>query len=118
VPLVFGHLGYVPTSAIETAGFEGLLRLAKDGQAWIKLTAPYRLTDQEYPYPSTLATAERLMAEVPQRLLWGSDWPHVFIRSGMPNDGDLFNLFAQWVNNPQLLQDILVKHPALLYNFS
>lgn len=118
VPLAFGHLGYVPTTATETAGFEGLLRLAKDGQAWIKLTAPYRLTAQEYPYPSTLATAERLMAEVPQRLLWGSDWPHVFIRSGMPNDGDLFNLFAQWVNNPKLLEDILVKHPALLYNFS
>jgi predicted TIM-barrel fold metal-dependent hydrolase len=50
--------------------------------------------------------------------LWGSDWPHVFIRSGMPNDGDLFNLFAQWVNNPKLLENILVKHPALLYNFS
>jgi predicted TIM-barrel fold metal-dependent hydrolase len=64
-----------------------------------------------------LATAERLLAEVPQRLLWGSDWPHVFIRSGMPNDGDLFNLFAQWVNNPQVLQDILVTHPAALYDF-
>ncbi len=117
VPLVFGHLGYVPTSVPEAAGFEGLLRLAKDGQAWIKLTAPYRLTPEEFPYPSTLATAERLLADVPQRLLWGSDWPHVFIRSGMPNDGDLFNLFAQWVNNPQLLQDILVTHPAALYDF-
>lgn len=117
VPLVFGHLGYVPTSVHEAAGFEGLLRLAKDGQAWIKLTAPYRLTPEEFPYPSTLATAERLLADVPQRLLWGSDWPHVFIRSGMPNDGDLFNLFAQWVNNPQVLQDILVSHPAALYDF-
>ncbi len=117
VPLVFGHLGYVPTMTAKAPGFEGLLRLAKDGQAWIKLTAPYRLTGEEFPYPSTLTTAERLMAEVPQRLLWGSDWPHVFIRSGMPNDGDLFNLFAQWVNNPQLLQDILVTHPAALYDF-
>ena len=61
--------------------------------------------------------AERLLNEVPERLLWGSDWPHVFIRSAMPNDGDLFNLFADWLGDRALLHNILVDHPAQLYGF-
>lgn len=117
VPLVFGHLGYVPSQLGTTDGFDALLRLARAGRAWVKLTAPYRLTGEPFPYPSTLAAARALLSEVPDRLLWGSDWPHVFIRSAMPNDGDLFNLFADWVGDPALLQNILVDHPAQLYGF-
>ena len=117
VPLVFGHLGYVPSQQGITDGFEALLRLARAGRAWIKLTAPYRLTAEPFPYPSTQVAAERLLNEVPERLLWGSDWPHVFIRSAMPNDGDLFNLFVDWLGDRALLQQILVDHPAQLYGF-
>jgi predicted TIM-barrel fold metal-dependent hydrolase len=117
VPLVFGHLGYVPSHLGATPGFEGLLELAHAGKAWIKLTAPYRLTPEAYPYPSTTACAQLLLHEVPQRLIWGSDWPHVFIKSAMPNDGDLFNLFLQWLKGRDGLQRILVDHPAELYGF-
>lgn len=115
VPMVFGHLGYVPAQTGESEGFEALLRLAKAKSAWIKLTAPYRLTPEPYPYPSTLTAAQRLLDEVPDRLLWGSDWPHVFIRSAMPNDGDLFNLFLDWVGKRDVLNTILVDNPAELY---
>ena len=117
IPLVFGHLGYVPTQIEQTDGFEAMIRMAKKGLAWIKLTAPYRLTTQAYPYPSVNATAHRLLAEVPQCLMWGSDWPHVFIKSAMPNDGDLYNLFLDWVKDEALLQTILVDNPASIYDF-
>ena len=117
VPLVFGHLGYVPTGLGTNAGFEGLLRMARAGRAWIKLTAPYRLTLEACPYPSVNPAAQRLVDEVPDRLLWGSDWPHVFIRSGMPNDGDLFNLFLDWIEGRGLLQKILVDNPTAVYDF-
>jgi len=117
IPLVFGHLGYVPTQIEQTEGFEAMIRMAKKGLAWIKLTAPYRLTTQAYPYPSVNATAHRLLAEVPQCLMWGSDWPHVFIKSAMPNDGDLYNLFLDWVKDEALLQTILVDNPASIYDF-
>lgn len=117
VPLVFGHLGYVPSHLGHTPGFQGLLELAQTGKAWIKLTAPYRLTPEAYPYPSTAACADFLLREVPHRLIWGSDWPHVFIKSAMPNDGDLFNLFVQWLGERDLMQRILVDHPAELYGF-
>jgi len=117
VPFVFGHLGYVPTTLGATPGFEGLLALAREGKAWIKMTAPYRLTPEAYPYPSVVPAAQRLLEEVPQRLMWGSDWPHVFIKSAMPNDGDLFNLFLDWLRDRDLLQTVLVDNPARVYGF-
>ena len=117
IPLVFGHLGYVPAQIEQTEGFEAMIRMAKKGLAWIKLTAPYRLTTQAYPYPSVNAVAQRLLAEVPQCLMWGSDWPHVFIKSAMPNDGDLYNLFLDWVKDEAVLQTILVDNPARIYDF-
>lgn len=117
VPLVFGHLGYVPAELGSTPGFEGLLELTYREKAWIKLTAPYRLTREPFPYPTTTPCAERLVRDVPHRLLWGSDWPHVYIKSAMPNDGDLFNLFVSWLGTHGVMEDILVKHPAQLYGF-
>ena len=118
VDVVFGHLGYVPTNeGLGTAGFKAMLRLLKDGKAWVKLTAPYRLTLSEMPYLDTHATARMLVEQVPERLLWGSDWPHTFIKTGMPNDGDLLNLFAQWVSDEKLRERILVSNPASLYDF-
>jgi predicted TIM-barrel fold metal-dependent hydrolase len=49
--------------------------------------------------------------------MWGSDWPHVFIKSAMPNDGDLYNLLLDWLKDESLLQTILVDNPAKLYDF-
>jgi len=91
--------------------------LAHTDKAWIKLTAPYRLTREPFPYGSTASCADLLLREVPNRLVWGSDWPHVFIKSPMPNDGDLLNLFLRWLGGRDLIHDILVAHPCELYGF-
>ena len=115
VPLVFGHLGYVPTSVGGSEGFEGLLDLARAGQAWIKMTAPYRLTPESSPYASVAPVARLLCQQVPDRLLWGSDWPHVFIKSPMPNDGDLLDLMGSWMSSSADLHAIWVDHPKHLY---
>lgn len=118
VQLVFGHLGYVPTIAgLDTPGFNALLRLAKDQKAWIKLTAPYRLTLRELPYADVDAFAEKLVDQVSDRLIWGSDWPHVYIKTKMPNDGDLFNLFARWAGGSDMIHKILVDNPTKLYGY-
>src|SRR4051794_14408992 len=85
VDVVFGHLGYVPaTKKTSEPGFQALLRLMQDGKAWVKLTAPYRLTMSALPYPETDVFARALVEEAPERLLWGTDWPHVFIKGAMP----------------------------------
>jgi 2-pyrone-4,6-dicarboxylate lactonase len=119
VDVVFGHLGYVPAAkGTDTPGFVALLRLMRDGKAWVKLTGPYRLTPGALPYPDTAPFAQALVDAAPQRLLWGSDWPHVMVRSAMPNDGALFDLFAKWVPDAALRHRILVENPARLYGFS
>lgn len=118
VDVVFGHMGYVPISlGTATAGFNAMLRLMRDGKAWAKLTAPYRQTMREMPYPDVDPTVQILLEKAPDRLLWGSDWPHTFIKTGMPNDGDLFDLFVHWVPDAALRRKILVTNPAKLYDF-
>jgi predicted TIM-barrel fold metal-dependent hydrolase len=118
VKVVFGHLGYVPTSeGTSTDGFAAMLRLARDGKAWVKLTAPYRLTLSHLPYRDVDAAARVLVEEIPDRLLWGTDWPHVFIKSPIPNDGDLVDLLAHWVPDEPTRRRILVTNPAKLYDF-
>ena len=117
VPVVFGHLGYVPTAkGLGTPGFAALLRLMRDGIAWVKLTAPYRLTLSAMPYADVAPFAQALVDAAPERLLWGSDWPHVFIRTAMPNDGALFDVFASWVPDASVRKRILVDHAAEVYD--
>ena len=118
VDVVFGHLGYVSTRKTpDEPGFRALLRLMKDGKAWVKLTAPYRLTMSAMPYPDTDAFAAALVDAAPERLLWGSDWPHVFIKTAMPDDAELFRLFERWVPDERMRKRILVDNPAALYRF-
>ena len=119
VDLVFGHLGYVSTQKnIDEPGFRALLRLMRDGRAWVKLTAPYRLTINEMPYPDTDGFAHALIDAAPQRLVWGTDWPHVFIKTAMPDDSRLLQLFRKWVPDERTQRRILVDNPQELYRFS
>jgi predicted TIM-barrel fold metal-dependent hydrolase len=118
VDVVFGHLGYVNTRKRPAErGFQALLRLMKDGKAWVKLTAPYRLTLSEMPYPDTDVFAQALVEDAAERLVWGTDWPHVFIKTAMPEDRRLLALFERWVPDESRRRRILVDNPARLYNF-
>jgi 2-pyrone-4,6-dicarboxylate lactonase len=121
VDVVFGHLGYVPSGAgVADPGFQALLRLMRDGRAWVKLTAPYRISAQPAPHADTMAFAQALLAAAPERLVWGTDWPHVKAQweIPMPNDGDLADLLANWIPNAGLRHKVMVDNPARLYGFT
>lgn len=79
--------------------------------------APYRLTLSAPPYPDTDAFARILVDSVPERLVWGSDWPHVICKTAMPNDGDLADLLVHWVPDAATRHRILVDNAAELYDF-
>ncbi len=120
VDIVFGHLGYVPTGeGVRSPGFQAFLRLLKDRRAWVKLTGPYRISPGDYPFADTNVFAEALFEAAPDRIVWGTDWPHVKASWSipMPNDGDLTDLLAAWVP-PPLLKQVLVDNPAVLYGFN
>jgi predicted TIM-barrel fold metal-dependent hydrolase len=118
VDTVYGHLGYVKTSqGIANSGFQALLQLMKAGKAWAKLTGPYRISSQPLPHGDTNAFAHALIAAAPRQVVWGSDWPHVHIKSPMPNDGDLGDLLAEWIPDAAQRKQVLVDNPARLYGF-
>ena len=120
VDFVFGHLGYVRADkGTRTPGFQALLRLLRERRAWVKLTGPYRISTGPLPHAYTVPFAHALLETAPDRLVWGSDWPHVKTEwtIPMPNDGDLADLLETWVPDAGLRKHVLVDNPARLYGF-
>jgi predicted TIM-barrel fold metal-dependent hydrolase len=118
VDLVFGHFGYSHAKqGITDKGFEGLLELMRNGQAWVKMTGPYRICDGNLPYSEMRPFNDAVICANPKRLIWGSDWPHVMVKKQMPHDADLCELLGAWVSDDSLRKTILVDNPCILYDF-
>jgi predicted TIM-barrel fold metal-dependent hydrolase len=118
VDVVFGHLGYFrPGQGPDIPGFQALLRLLEGGRAWVKLTGPYRISGEALPYRDTDPFARALLETAPRRIVWGSDWPHVMVRSEMPNDGELADILRHWSGDEATLRSVLVENPKALYGF-
>jgi len=77
----------------------------------------YRLSAEPYPHRDMLAMIERVVAHRPDRLLWGSNWPHPICPVPMPNDGDLVDLVPLWLPDEATRRLVLVDNPAALYGF-
>ena len=119
VDIVLGHLGYMKTDkGLANAGFRALLNLMKAGRAWVKLTGPSRITTARgLPYADVVPYAHALLETNPERVIWGTDWPHVIIKTPMPNDGDLADLLSDWIPDARAREQVLVRNPAKLYRF-
>jgi 2-pyrone-4,6-dicarboxylate lactonase len=121
VPVVLGHMGYPRAGArafLMSAAFANLIRLLEAGRCWIKLTGPYRISlAADLPYEDVDPLAAALVERAPERLLWGSDWPHVMMKKPMPNDGPLLDLLPRWAPDAAVRRRILVDNPAALYGF-
>ena len=102
----------------EAPGFRMLLRLLQEtDRGWVKLSSLYRLSGEPHPYRDMLPMINAVVEARPDRVLWGSNWPHPIHYGPMPNDGDLLDAFAQWIPTEPLRQRILVNNPAALYGF-
>jgi 2-pyrone-4,6-dicarboxylate lactonase len=118
VEVVIDHMGRPNTrGGTQAPGFQALIRLLKSERGWSKLSAPYRTSRQEFPYADITPFAHALVAAAPERLVWGSDWPHVMLESTMPNDGALCDLLMDWIPDAAMRKRILVDNPARLYGF-
>ena len=118
VDLVFGHFGYSHAKhGIADKGFQGLLELMKSQRAWVKMTGPYRICDGDLPYIDMRPFNDAVLEANPNRLIWGSDWPHVMVKKQMPHDADLCDLLGEWVQDANIRKSILVDNPCILYDF-
>jgi predicted TIM-barrel fold metal-dependent hydrolase len=118
VDVVIDHMGRTDAHAgIDTPGFQALLRLVGDNRCWVKLSGAHRLCDDWPDYAPARPFHEALVRSNPERLIWGTDWPHPRIEAHMPNAGDLLDLFNAWTPDAALRRRILVDNPARLYRF-
>lgn len=116
--VVIDHMGRPdPGKGVNAPGFQALIRLLQSGRGWAKLSAPYRTSKMEPPYDDMTPFARALVQAAPDRLVWGSDWPHVLLEKTMPNDGDLVDRIAVWVPDEAVRRRILVDNPERLYGF-
>lgn len=119
VDVVFDHLGHVPVEAgTSDLGFQWLLRLLREGRAWVKLSGAYRISRKGAPFHDTLPCARALVEAAPDRCVWGSDWPHVAVWGPMPDTGGLLNLLPLWAPDDEVRRGILVDNPTRLYGFA
>lgn len=117
VPCVFDHMGHMPVAlGLDHPGFQALCAGIRDDGWWCKLSGAYRVSDRFDDYADTIAWAQALIEAGPERVVWGSDWPHVAI-TRMPDTGRLRNLLAQWAPDPAVRHRILVDNPQTLYDF-
>ena len=117
--IVLDHFASVPAAGgLEQPAFQTLLRLLDTGRVWVKISGPMRCSRLDYPYADVTPMAQALVRRAPERLLWGSDWPHVNMNDRqMPNDGDLVDLIAEWSPDARTRERILVDNPRTVYGF-
>jgi 2-pyrone-4,6-dicarboxylate lactonase len=97
--------------------FITLLRLLDTDRCWVKLASLYRLSALPYPHEDMLPMIHEVVRRRPDRIIWGSNWPHPIHKGLMPNDGDLVDLIPLWVPDEQVQKQMLVDNPAALYGF-
>ena len=128
VPVVFDHFGRAQAElGPQQPGFAELLDLVRSGKAYVKISGAYRVSKRPPDYSDAAPLAKALISGNPERILWGTDWPHPNSGSGRPaaevtplfqiDDGRLLNQLPVWAPDAAIRKKILVDNPARLYGF-
>lgn len=118
VPIVFDHLGKPPVVEGENHASHRLIRdLLDRGRAWVKLAGAYiNSGPNTLTFDEATRIAQIFVKAAPQRLVWGSDWPHPGPKI-KPDDAVLFDLLSAWAPDEATRNRILVTNPQALYGF-
>jgi 2-pyrone-4,6-dicarboxylate lactonase len=125
-PVVIDHIARVkPNEGLSQPGFQLLVELAKLEHVWIKVSGADKICNTRVhtyfglPFVEVIPYARAVIAAAPERVLWGTDWPHSnnFAPGHTPNDGDLIDLLAEFAPDEATRRRILVDNPAALYGF-
>lgn len=114
--IVFDHMARLPSPEAEKHQAFGIVaRLLENGRTWVKLSGPY-LDDTAPDYPTRAGVVQAFCRAAPERLVWGSDWPHP-TEEAKPDDAHMLDRFGDWIGDVTLRNRILVDNPAQLYGF-
>ena len=121
LPLVIDHFANVHSQhGKDEAAFKLLFDLLGEKHIWLKISGTDRLLSRGARYEDVVPMAQALIARAPDRIIWGTDWPHsnVFEHGHIPNDGDLINMLLDFAPDEAVRRRILVDNPARLFGFS
>jgi 2-pyrone-4,6-dicarboxylate lactonase len=117
VPVVIDHMGRPDVrqgpDGADMAAFRRLLDSRED--IWTKVTCPDRLDAAGPPYADFVAAVRPLVETYPDRVLWGTDWPHPNMEDVLPDDGALVNVIPEIAPTAELQHKLLVSNPTKLY---
>jgi len=120
VPYIIDHMARVPAAdGLDQEPFQRLLeRFDTDQRCWVKISCAERLTEGKVaPFDDVVPFARTLVDCAPDRVLWGTDWPHPNL-AVMPDEGRLVDLLAEFAPNERTRNRILVDNPTVLYDFT
>ena len=116
--IVFDHMARPDvTKGTDSKEFNLLMKLMENEKFWCKTTCPERLTKigPEYNYSDVLPFMQKLVTTFPDRVLWGTDWPHPNMKSHMPDDGKLVDIIEMFAPDITTQKKLLVDNPLRLY---
>ena len=115
--LVVDHMGRPDVSkGVDHPDFQRFIKLMEDNEnIWSKVTCPERLSLQGPPYDDVVPFCKTIVDKFPDRVLWGTDWPHPNMKSHMPDDGALVDYIPRIATTEELQQKLLVDNPMRLY---
>ncbi len=122
VHVVFDHFANISPSAWnQSPAYQLVLRLLQEGRGWVKISGAANISESTPPsYHDLAPLARSYLRAAPDRILWGTDWPHPTSSVGLkplPDDAQLMDLLGSWVADEGLLRRVLVTNPASLYHF-
>jgi len=115
--IVVDHMGRPDiTKGVEHEDFQRFLNLMKENKnIWTKVSCPERLTVLGPPYDDVIPFGKTLVETFPNRVLWGTDWPHPNMKSHVPDEGVLVDVIARIANSAALREQLLIDNPMRLY---
>jgi predicted TIM-barrel fold metal-dependent hydrolase len=114
---VLEHTGYPPADkGADSAEFGFVFKCLDTDRGWVKLS-PRFSAEEDFPFADTNPFITKLTDAAPNRLLWGSDWPHPQYFKPMPNDVALVDMLLDWIPDEKIRHQVMVDNPAELFNF-
>jgi len=117
-PFVIDHMGWcAAANGLNSPEFETVLHIVRNSDCYVKLAGGFRLSAQPYPFRDVIPFAQALINAAPDRMMWGSDWPHVglYDPAEVPDAGQIMDALADYAPDAGQQHKILVTNPARFY---
>ncbi len=118
VPVVIDHMGRPdPEQGSADRSLRKVCSLLERGNFWVMLSLAEKVSKTGFPWDDVVPLAQACIEAAPDRVIWGSDWPHPVSVKQPPNEGDLLELLYRFAPDPVTRRKILVDNPAQLFGF-